>query len=88
MNHAIGTLFLLALLLGLTNPGLAGTLRCTTYEEKTLNRLQTVCEDGTRAISTYNRVLERWETLVTESPRPSCTTRMHPQTKDVEVRCR
>jgi hypothetical protein len=26
--------------------------RCLTYEEKTLGRLQTLCDDGTRAAST------------------------------------
>ena len=29
-----------------------------------LGRLQTLCTDGTRAVSTYNRTLERWETTV------------------------
>jgi hypothetical protein len=28
-----------------------GTVRCTTYDEPTLGRLQTVCSDGTRAVS-------------------------------------
>jgi amino acid transporter len=37
-----------ALLLGLATPALAATTRCTTYEEKTLGRLQTLCDDGTR----------------------------------------
>ncbi len=26
----------------------AGAVRCLTYKEKTLNRLQTICDDGTR----------------------------------------
>jgi hypothetical protein len=30
----------------------AGTTHCTTYQEKTLGRLQTLCDDGTRAIHT------------------------------------
>jgi hypothetical protein len=33
--------------------------RCTTVEEPTLGRLQTLCSDGTRAISCYNRMLDR-----------------------------
>ena len=37
---------LVALLL--VRPAMAGTTRCTTDEEKTLGRLQTVCDDGVR----------------------------------------
>jgi hypothetical protein len=61
-------LILLSLLLwaGLT---WAGTTRCTTYEEKTLGRLHTVCSDGTRSVSTWNRTLERWEITVTSPTR-------------------
>jgi hypothetical protein len=44
----------LAVMLTLASPtGAAPPTRCTTYEEKTLGRLQTVCDDGTRAVSTY-----------------------------------
>jgi hypothetical protein len=46
------TLAVLLLALVSASPALAGPVRCTTYEEKTLNRLQTLCADGTRAIST------------------------------------
>jgi hypothetical protein len=67
--------------------GAGGSVRCTTYEAKSLGRLQTLCSDGTRATSYWNGTLERWETTIIESPRTSCTTRMHPQRKDVEVRC-
>ena len=45
----------LTLLLALMRHALAGSMRCTSYEEKSLGRLQTVCSDGTRAVSTYNR---------------------------------
>jgi hypothetical protein len=81
---------LLTLLLGfvLTSPAWSATLRCTTYEEKTLNRLHTLCDDGTRAVSRYNTILERWETTITSSPRTSCTARMHPQTRQVELHSR
>ena len=75
-------------LLLLVSPALAGTTRCTTCEEKTLGRLQTLCDDGTRAISTYNRTLERWDTTITTSPRQNCTGRGNPRTGQVEVRCR
>jgi hypothetical protein len=76
------------LLLALASPVWAATLRCTTDEEKTLQRWHTICDDGTRAVSRYNKILDRWETTITASPRKSCTTRMDPLTKQVEVRCR
>jgi hypothetical protein len=63
-------------------------VRCITYEEKTLNRWQTICNDGTRATSYWNGAL-RWETTVQPAPasRRSCTTQRHPQTKDLDVHC-
>jgi hypothetical protein len=36
---------ILALLLALTSPALISPVRCTTYEEKTLSRWHTVCDD-------------------------------------------
>jgi hypothetical protein len=66
----------------------AVTTRCTTYEEKTLNRLRTVCDDGTRAVSTYNKTLSRWESTVTPPPGQTCTGRLHPKTRQWEGRCR
>jgi hypothetical protein len=78
----------MALLLALASPALAAPVRCTTYEEQTLGRLQTLCDDSTRAVSRYNRTLDRWETTITSSPRRACTGRMHPVTRQVEVRCR
>jgi hypothetical protein len=77
-------------LLVLVGPNLGAALNCTTYQEKTLGRLQTLCSDGTRAPSYWNRTLERWETTVQPAPgaRRSCTTQRHPQTKDVEIQCR
>ena len=48
------------LLVALVRPALAGpAVRCTTHHEQTLNRLQTLCSDGTRAVSTYKRTLDR-----------------------------
>jgi hypothetical protein len=35
----------------LASPVLAGAVRCTTYEEKSLQRWQTVCDDGTQRVS-------------------------------------
>jgi hypothetical protein len=55
---------LLVAFLWLVRPVWAGATRCTTYEERTMGRLQTVCDDGTRAVSTWNRTLGRWETRV------------------------
>jgi hypothetical protein len=36
--------------LELTSPMPASGVRCTTYEEKALNRLHTLCSDGTRLV--------------------------------------
>jgi hypothetical protein len=86
---SIRPLVILAVLLALASPALAASVgRCLTYEEKTLHRLQTVCDDGTKAISTYNRVLDHWDTTITASPRRDCTERLDPRTKQIEVRCR
>jgi hypothetical protein len=76
--------------LTLASPGLTDELRCTTTENKILQRLETLCFDGTRAISYGNRTLERWETTVQPVPGiwPSSTTRMHPQMTHVNVRYR
>jgi hypothetical protein len=68
----------LALLLALASPALAGSVRCTTSEVKSLGRLQTLCADGTRATHTYNKTLGRWESTVTPPPGQTCTGRLHP----------
>jgi hypothetical protein len=81
-------LFLLALLRALASPALAATTRCTTDEEQTLGRLHTLCDDGTQAVSTFNKTLSRGETTIPERPRQACTGRMNPITRQVEVRCR
>ena len=75
------------LLLALASAALAET-RCFTYEEKTLGRLHTVCSDGTRGLSTYNRTLQRWETTLTPPPGKACTGYLNPRTQQVEGRCR
>jgi len=56
----------------LMTPAWPGPPRCTTDEEKTLGLLQTLCDDGTRAVSTYNRTMERWETTLTSAPGKVC----------------
>jgi hypothetical protein len=63
----------------LVRPAWSAT-HCLTYEEKTPGRPHTVCDDGTRAISTDNRTLERWETPITASPKTACTGPMPPPT--------
>jgi hypothetical protein len=78
----------LLLLLALATPLWAETPRCTTYEEKTMQRLQTICDDGTRAVSTYNRTMQRWESTVTPPPGQTCTRRLNPKTRPWEGRCR
>jgi hypothetical protein len=81
-------LLILVLRLGLASSALAGEVRCTTTEDTLLNRLVTVCSDGTGAVSRDDTILQRWETTITESPRKACTAQMNPLTKQVEVRCR
>ncbi len=49
---------------------------------------QTLRDDGTRAVSTYNRTLDRWETAVLPPPRQTCTGRLNPKTRQWEGRCR
>jgi hypothetical protein len=84
-------LLLLALLLVafllLVRPAWSAT-RCTTYAEKTLGRLHTLCDDGTRPISTYNKTLSRWESTITAPPGKTCTGRLNPRTHQWEGRCR
>jgi hypothetical protein len=87
MRISVLDLALTVLLLALASPALAGA-RCTTYEEKTMGRLQTLCDDGTRAVSTWSRTLERWESTVTPPPGQTCTGHMNPRTQRVEMRCR
>jgi len=77
----------LVLLLGLISPALAGPVRCQTYPEPTMGRLQTVCDDGTRAVSTWSPTLQRWESTVTPPPGQRCTGQLNLRTQQVEVRC-
>jgi hypothetical protein len=86
MRHRWGALVLLTLACVMAIA--ATTTRCTTYEEKTLGRLQTLCADGTRAVSTWNRTLSRWESPSTPPPRQTCTRRVNPTSRQWEGRCR
>jgi hypothetical protein len=70
---------LVAAVLLLVRPAWSET-RCTTYTEKTLNRLHTLCTDGTRAVSTFNKTLSRWESTVTPPP-SSNRSKIHLQPK-------
>ena len=79
-------LVMLPLLPALASPALAGP-RCTTYEEKTMGRLQTLCDDGTRAVSTWSPTLQQWQTTVTLPPGQRCTGRLNPNTRPWEGRC-
>jgi hypothetical protein len=80
---------LAVLLLILASPTLVGPVQhCTTYEEKSLGRWQTLCDDGSRAVSTYNKTLDRWESTVTPPPGQRCTGRLNPKTRQWEGRYR
>jgi hypothetical protein len=54
---------LLVLLVSAPWTGVPG-VRCQTYEETSLQRLHTICSDGTRGVSTWNSTLQRWDTSV------------------------
>jgi hypothetical protein len=93
MRH--GTVLALLLLIPVASLGrpmdlahAGAPVRCTTYEEKTLHRLHTLCDDGTRGVSTYNQVLGRWETLITPPPGQRCTGPLNPKIRPWEGRCR
>ena len=40
------------------------------------------------AVSTWSAPLQRWQTTITASPRPSCTGQLNPRTHQMEMRCR
>jgi hypothetical protein len=76
------------LILGLIPALVLATTRCSTTYHKILDRYDTVCSDGTRAVSRYNPVLKRFDATITASPRPACTGQMNARTQQAEVRCR
>jgi hypothetical protein len=68
----LAALLIIAVVL-LARPALARTPSCFTYEQPALRRLQTLCNDGTRAVSTYNNTLRHWESpITTRSPGQTC----------------
>ena len=68
----------------LASPALAGgSVRCTTYEKNAMQRLQTLCSDGTRATSYWSPTLRQWQTTVTPPPGQTCTGRLNPGTGQV-----
>jgi hypothetical protein len=81
-------LVLLLLLLALASPALAGPVRCQTSHKPTLNRLQTLCDDGTRVVSTWNPTWQQWTTTVTPPPGKSCTGQVNLRTRQWEGRSR
>jgi hypothetical protein len=85
--RSIHALVILALLL-LTTPAWAGSVRCTTYEERSLGRWQTLCDDGTQAVTTWSSTRGGWQTTITESPQSCRTCRPHTTGHSLEVRCR
>jgi hypothetical protein len=74
----IRSLVILALLL-IASPAWAGP-HCIIYEEKSLGRWQTLCDDDTRAESTWSPTLQRWDTTVTPPPGRTCTRQLNPRT--------
>jgi hypothetical protein len=57
-------------------------------DEAAWERLLTWHYRVVRTTAHWYATLERWETTITESPRPACTAQVNPLTKQVEVRCR
>jgi hypothetical protein len=83
-----GALLTLALMLGLTSAALAGQERRQTYEEKMLNRLHTICDDRTRGVSRYHKILYRWEsTITTPGKSAQCQVLLAPDHKTATLRC-
>jgi hypothetical protein len=53
-----------------------------------MGRLQTLCSDNTRAITTWSPTLQQWQTTVTPPPGQTCQGRLNPNTRQWEGRCR
>jgi hypothetical protein len=88
-GQALMVIILALFLFALTSPSWAsGPVRCQTYPEPTMGRQQTICDDGTRATSYWNRTLERWDTTVSPPPGQTCTGRLNPTICQWEGRCR
>jgi hypothetical protein len=66
-------ILLAVLLLALASAALAGPVRCTSTYSPTLNRYDSLCDDGTRSVSTWSPTLQQWQTTITASPRQAYT---------------
>jgi hypothetical protein len=78
----------LLMLFALASPALADSVRCTTTYSRTLDLWHTLCDNGARGVTRHNKVLDRFESTITEPSKKACTGRMNPMTKQTEVRCR
>lgn len=56
--------------------------------QPTLNRVMTLCDNGTRAVSTWSPTRQQWQTTLTPPPGKACTGRLNPQTQQWEGSCR
>jgi hypothetical protein len=83
----LAALVLVAVVL-LVRPAMAEATHGATDVAQTLGRLQTLCSDGTRAVSTYHKTLSRWESTITSPPGQTCRGRVNSRTLQVEGRCR
>jgi hypothetical protein len=66
----------------------AATTRCTTHEVKSLGRFETLRDDGTRAVHTYDKTLSRWESAITPPSGQTCEGRLNPRTRQWAGCCR
>ncbi len=70
-------------LLGLAvafGPPLSSSTRCMATEHTVLQQLETRCEDGTRAITRFNRVLRSWDRQILTPKKPERFCRSDEQT--------
>jgi hypothetical protein len=93
LEHLLGwgilvtLLHTLMLLLALASLALAGSVRCQPHPEPTLHRLRTLCNDGTRGVSTWSAALQLWTTTVTRPPGQTCMRQVNPKTRQGEGQC-
>jgi hypothetical protein len=82
------TLVTLGVLAG-ASPALSATTNGTTWYVRTVDRWQTLCDDGAWVISRYNTILDYWDTTITaRSPRQACIGQMNPCKQQAEARSR
>jgi hypothetical protein len=89
LTRTPSTLALLGLILALVSPALAGSgVRCQTHHEPTLNRLMTLCDNASKAVSTGSSTLRQWQTPITPPLGKTCTSPWDSQTYQVVLNCR